>query len=368
VSRLTTGDKCAEASTTAKRSPSVSIIVPCRNEVKSITPFIDCILKQDLSGIDWEVVIADGMSNDGSREKLSAIARTWPRIRVIDNPGRIVPTGLNAAIRAARGDIIVRMDVHTEYCSTYVRKSVELSARTGAASVGGACIARGTGYLGRAIAAAFQSGFAVGGARWHRPAHEGPVDTVHLGCWRREVLREIGLFDEDLVRNQDDELNFRLRLAGGTIWQSPEIVSWYHPRSSLSHLFWQYFQFGFWRIPILRKHGSLGAWRQVVPAVFILANLALLATVLALLATGRRPISLFTTLGIAGDAIYLLANLLAAFIVAQRNDWTLLPILPLVFLTYHVSYGIGFLTGIVYFLTRSQPRPQREQFFDQLSR
>lgn len=347
---------------------SVSIIVPCRNEVRWIDAFVDGVLQQDLAGLDWELIIADGMSDDGTREKLTAISHAHPRIRVIDNPSRIVPTGLNAAIRAARGDVIVRLDVHTRYSPDFIRKSVDVLARTGAANVGGACIARGSGYLGRAIAAAFQSGFAVGGARWHNPAHEGPVDTVHLGCWRREVLREIGLFDEDLVRNQDDELNFRLRRAGGLIWQSPEIVAWYYPRSSLSNLFRQYFQFGFWRVLVLRKHRLPGAWRQLVPAAFILANLVFLADVLGLLIAGRNPVSPFTVLATAVDAIYLLANISAASIVASRTEWSLFPVLPVVFITYHLSYGFGFLIGMFYFLAKVPARTHGERFFNQLSR
>lgn len=347
---------------------SVSIIVPCRNEAQWIDTFIDCILRQDLTGLDWELIIADGMSDDGTQEKLKAISQADPRIRVIDNPLRIVPTGLNAAIRSARGDIIVRMDVHTRYNPNFIRKSVEVLARTGASNVGGACIARGTGYLGRAIAAAFQSGFAVGGARWHDPAHEGPVDTVHLGCWRREVLGEIGLFDEDLVRNQDDELNFRLRRSGGLIWQSPEIVAWYYSRSSLSSLFRQYFQFGFWRVLVLRKHRLPGAWRQLVPAAFVLANLAFLADALGRLITGRSPVSSLTVLGATMDVIYLLATVVAAIIVARRTGWSLFPAFPMVFVTYHLSYGFGFVVGMFYFLAKLPVHKQGERFFNQLSR
>lgn len=358
----------ASSTPSAASAISVSIVVPCRNEAKYIEPFIDGLLKQDFDSLDWEVLIADGMSDDGTRRILDAISARDPRIRVIDNPSRIVPTGLNAAICAARGSIVIRLDVHTEYSRDYIRKSVDVLRRTGAASVGGACIARGTGYRGRAIAAAFQSGFAVGGARWHQPGHEGPVDTVHLGCWRRDILQKIGRFDEELVRNQDDELNFRLRKAGGVVWQSPEIVAWYHPRSSLSSLFWQYFQFGFWRIPILRKHHSLGAWRQFVPAAFILANFVLLADAAVQIVAGRSLLTPFIALGAAGDAFYLFANLVAGLWVAKRNDWKLFPILPLVFMTYHISYGIGFLMGVFHFLTNARVVPRQERFFNQMSR
>src|SRR5258706_953103 len=356
-----------EGSQTASRL-SVSVIVPCRNEVNTIDSFLNSLRKQGLTGVDWEVVIADGMSDDGTREKLQRMCDQDSRIRVIDNPLRIASTGLNAAIRAARNDFILRMDVHTEYKSDYIRRSIELLTRSGAASVGGACIARGTGYLGKAIAAAFHSGFAVGGARWHKPTHEGPTDTVHLGCWRREVLEQVGLFDETLVRNQDDELNLRLLRAGGTIWQSRQIVAWYYPRASLSALFRQYFQYGFWRVAVLRKHRVLGAWRQVAPAAFVAATLIIVAGVILQGIAGNDPLPWLRAAAGSLDLTYLFASLVAAFITAKRDGWTLFPVLPFVFATYHISYGIGFLLGMFHFLAKTPTHGHRESLFTQLSR
>ena len=346
----------------------VSVIVPCRNEVNTIDSFLDSLGKQDLNGVDWEVVIADGMSDDGTREKLKRICERDSRIRVIDNPMRITSTGLNAAIRSANNDIVVRMDVHTEYKADYIRRSVELLTRSGAASVGGACIARGTGYVGRAIAAAFHSGFAVGGARWHRPSHEGPTDTVHLGCWRREVLEQVGLFDETLVRNQDDELNLRLRRAGGTLWQSPQIVAWYYPRASLSALFRQYFQYGFWRVAVLRKHRVPGAWRQLAPAAFVLANLILVAAIILRGIVGHSFPPWLGACIVSFDFMYLFACLVAALVAAKKDGWPLFPVLPFVFATYHISYGVGFLVGVFYFFRRTSTGTDRECFFTELTR
>lgn len=346
------------------RAFSVSVVVPCRNEAKTIDSFLSSFLQQDLAEIDWEVLIADGLSDDGTRDKLQAFSKQNPRIRIIDNPLRTASTGLNAAIRAAHHDVILRMDVHTEYKSDYIRRSVELLAQTGAASVGGACVARGSGYIGRAIAAAFHSGFAVGGARWHRPAHEGPADTVHLGCWRREVIEQVGLFDETLVRNQDDELNFRLRRAGGILWQSPEIVAWYSPRSSFSALFRQYFQYGFWRVAVLRKHRVPGAWRQLGPGAFLLLNL----TAITGAAFGQPLSSWLTSAAFVTDLIYAFASLVAAFAAAKKNGWALFPVLPAVFATYHISYGVGFLLGMIYFSTKAPVDLRHERFFTELSR
>jgi cellulose synthase/poly-beta-1,6-N-acetylglucosamine synthase-like glycosyltransferase len=346
----------------------ISIVVPCRNESRAIERFLESILKQDLADLQYEVIVADGMSDDGTHEILEKAQEQHPYIRLIDNPTRIVSTGLNAAIYAARGDIIVRMDVHTEYKEDYIRRCVEVLGITGADNVGGACIAKGKGYVGSAIAAAFQCAFAVGGARWHRPGHKGPVDTVHLGCWRREVLQEIGFFDESLVRNQDDELNLRIVRAGGTIWQEPEIVSWYHPRSSFASLFRQYFQYGFWKVAVIRKHRLPASWRHLVPGAFVLANgLFLAALALRGVSTLAWP-AWSANFGAVMDTLYVCASLFFAFITARVRGWALLPLLPLVFAIYHIAYGLGFLAGTVYFTTKPRYLTQYETVFTRLTR
>ena len=217
--------------------PAVSLIVPCCNEQDYIESCIRSLLAQDLPVGSFEIIVADGLSNDGTRNILARLAAEYTCLRLVDNPGRIVSTGLNTAIHAARSKIIVRIDVHTQYAPDYVRQCLAVLQETGTDNVGGPWVAQGTGYMGRAVAAAFQSPFAVGGARGHNPHHIGPVDTVYLGCWPREVFDRIGFFDEELVRNQDDEFNLRLSRAGGLIWQSPRIKSWYHPCASLRS-FW----------------------------------------------------------------------------------------------------------------------------------
>ena len=328
---------------------SVSIVIPCRNEFHSIRGFLDSLLKQDLEGIDAEVIVADGASDDGTREWLEAYREQHPHIRVIENRGLIVSTGLNAAIRTSRGDIIIRMDVHAQYRADYVRRCVELLESTGADNVGGPSIARGDGYVGRAIAAAFQSPFSVGGARGHQPTYEGPVDTVFLGCWRREVFERVGLFDESLVRNQDDELNLRLSRAGGRIWQSPEIVSHYQTRSSMSRLFRQYFQYGFWKVAVIRKHRIPASWRHLVPGAFVFMNLVFFAAVLYKALTGFSVLSWPLTAWAAMDVVYAVLSILAAWSTARRAGWDLFPMLPVVFATYHTAWGLGFILGMLHF-------------------
>jgi succinoglycan biosynthesis protein ExoA len=314
-------------------------VIPCRNEAGPIAAVLDSVLAQDLDGFDWEILVADGMSDDGTREILARYAAVEPRLCVIDNPARAVPAGLNAAIRAARGDIVLRMDAHTAYAPDYVRRSVEALHRTGAENVGGPARTRATGYWGRAIAAAYHSPVACGGARFHDTDYEGWADTVPYGCWWKSTLLRLGLFDESLIRNQDDELNLRIVRSGGRIWQSPDIVSWYQPRTSLGNLFRQYFQYGFWKVAVIRKHRIPASWRHLVPVAFVLMNLVLpLAGLWSPLALGAWA---------AMWVVYLAVCLAAALHAATRCGWLLLPALPPVFATYHLSYGTGFLAGLL---------------------
>jgi len=318
--------------------PAVSLIVPCRNEQDYIESCIRSLLAQDLPVGSFEIIVADGLSNDGTRNILARLAAEYACVRLVDNPGRIVSTGLNTAIHAARSKIIVRIDVHTQYAPDYVRQCLAVLQETGADNVGGPWVAQGMGYMGRAVAAAFQSPFAVGGARGHNPHHIGPVDTVYLGCWPREVFDRIGFFDEELVRNQDDEFNLRLSRAGGLIWQSPRIKSWYHPRASLRSLWRQYAQYGYWKVRVIQKHGLPASVRHLVPAAFVLTMLTL--PILALIWPWAWW--LWGALGV----LYCACNLAASVATARRSGLMFCLALPAVFACYHLGYGYGFLRGI----------------------
>jgi glycosyltransferase involved in cell wall biosynthesis len=334
----------------------ISVIVPCRNERRHIREFLDSVLAQKVDPqIEVEILVADGMSNDGTREILREYALQHSNVRTIDNPGRIVSTGLNAAIQAAAGDLIIRMDAHTTYAPDYIRECVRAAAESGADNVGGPWVATGHGLIGRAIAAAFRVPFCTGGGKAHDPAYEGEIDTVYLGCWPRSVFDKAGLFDPELVRNQDDEFNFRLLRAGGKVWQSPSIKSSYTPRASLWALFRQYLQYGFWKVAVMRKHRALASWRHLVPLMFVLANVFLLAV--AAIPSGLRSYALLAWTAML--AIYLSLALVAASGAARRDGWDIFPILPVVFLIYHIAYGLGFLLGLIYWpvakWTRARP-------------
>jgi succinoglycan biosynthesis protein ExoA len=327
---------------THRPTPLVSIVIPCRNEGASIEGCVRSILAQKSPPGDFEVLIADGMSDDGTRDILAQLSAESRRIRLIDNEKYIVSTGLNAAIRAAQGEIIIRVDAHTLYAPDYVWQCLETLRKTGADNVGGPWIARGTHYVSRAIAATFHSPFVVGGARSHDPHYEGLVDSVYLGCWPREVFERIGLFDEDLVRNQDDELNLRLHRAGGKIWQSPNIKSWYEPRSSLRVLSKQYQQYGYWKVQVIRKHHQPASIRHVIPGGFVLALLALPVLALGWSFAGWCWLAMLVLYGVI--------NLTAACFTAAKHGWQLYPLLPVVAACYHLAYGYGFLRGILDFV------------------
>lgn len=348
----------------------ISIIIPCRNEKRHIREFLDSVLAQQFDP-DWEIeiLVADGMSDDGTRDLLREYMVRAPNVYLIDNPGRIVSTGLNAAISAATGSIIVRMDAHTTYAADYIRQCITTLQQTGADNVGGPWIAKGGGLLAQAIAAAFRSRFCQGGGKAHDPDYEGEVDTVYLGCWTRSVFDRAGLFDPDLVRNQDDEFNFRLRRMGGRIWQSPRIQCSYTPRASLAALFRQYLQYGFWRIVVIRKHRALASWRHAVPMLFVSWILLSLALIALAAAAGLPPVAAtFTAALTFGVALYALACIAASLQFTRSVHPLALLILPGVIATYHVGYGLGSLLGVLKLVTNGGRPGVRDELFSGLTR
>jgi glycosyltransferase involved in cell wall biosynthesis len=330
------------------KKPVASIVVPCRNEAAHIEACLHSILALQRPKGSIEVLVVDGMSDDGTAEIVRQTALRHPEIRLLINPNKTTPHALNIGIRAAKSDTILRMDAHTEYAPDYLTECLRIQQKTRADNVGGPARTRPKGYVQRAIAAAYHSPFSVGGASFHHEQFEGETDTVPYGCFRRETLLRIGLFDEELVRNQDDELNYRIRRFGGRIWQSPTIKSWYAPRSTLQGLWKQYQQYGYWKVRVMQKHGAPASVRHVVPAAFLLClvQFALFGF-------------LFPPAWLALEATLLLytAVLLSASIqTAVRNGLDLLPLLPIVFATYHFAYGTGWLLGAWDFLIRRSGR------------
>jgi succinoglycan biosynthesis protein ExoA len=329
-------------------TPLVSIIIPARNEEAYIEACLRSILTQDQIEGDFEILLLDGRSNDDTREIAAKIAVEDPRIRLLDNPKRVSPAAMNIGIQAARGEIIIRMDAHTEYAPDYLKQCVQTLRETGADNVGGPHRAKGDSLVQKAIAAVHHSAYAVGGALSHNLDYEGLVDTVIYGCWRKETFLKIGLYDEEMVVCDDDELNLRLTRSGGRIWQSPRIKSWYHSRSSLRDVFRQYRKYGYYKVRVIQKHHLPASWRHLVPGIFVIVTLI---TLVLLPWVAWAP-----TLLLALISGYGLATLVAAVRAGRRWGWHLFPIMPLIFVCFHFGYGLGFLRGVIDFIIfRRQP-------------
>ncbi len=324
--------------------------MPVRNEESFIRRSLGAVLEQDYPAELVQVLVADGMSDDLTRDIVVELAATRPAhtVEIVDNPGGIVPTGFNAALTRARGEVIVRVDGHTIIAPDYVTECVSALDTSGADNVGGRMEAEGSGPLGEAIALATSSAFGVGNSHFHYAHGERWVDTVYLGAWPRDVFGRIGPFDPEMVRNQDDEFNYRLASAGGRILLTDRIRSRYYSRASLRTLFRQYRQYGTWKVRVLQKHPRQMRARQFVPPVFVavLGGGVLLAP---LHRVARR-------LWLAALGGYGLAAVAASTSIARRSGWRHLPVLPAVFAALHIGYGTGFLAGLVRFRRRWRDR------------
>ncbi|MCG3148781.1 MAG: hypothetical protein PCFJNLEI_02228 [Verrucomicrobiae bacterium] len=314
----------------------ISVVIAIFNEEHFIERCLAGVLAQDYPAEQMEIIVADGMSTDRTRE----LVAKYPRVRLIDNPGRIVSTGLNRAVAAARGEIIVRLDGHCEYPRDYVRRVVALREELNADSVGGVLAPVANGYVQRAVAAAYASPVGLGSAGLKAEASADvvrEVDTVHGGCWRRERLLAVGGFDEEMVRNQDDELSFRLRHSGGKIFQSLGIPVRYHVRNSYRKLFWQFAQYGYWKVRVVRKHPRQASVRHFVPAAFVLTVGAGLV-VAPFSSVGRWGL-------IAVVGFYLVAVAAVSLAQVWRTEKKLWPGLVMAVALIHLGYGGGFLLG-----------------------
>jgi succinoglycan biosynthesis protein ExoA len=312
------------------------------NEAAYVEQLASDLAGQDFAG-DVEVIVADGGSTDGSVPLLLAAAeRLGLTLRVVDNPAGWVSQGLNRCIGEASGDLIVRADCHSRYPPEYLRRCAEASEATGADNVGGLVVATGRTPTERAVACAMDSAF--GGIGWTRhEAAGGPVevDTVTFGAFRPEAFRRAGLFDESLRRNQDDEFNLRLRRHGGRVVLDPSIRLCYTPRGSLWAVFRQYFDYGRWKVPVMRKHRRMLGIRSLAPAAFVLSLLALAAAT-----AFWRPAAWALVLEVAIYAAFALGFGLAS-LRRRREPVHLLPRVLAAFVAFHIGYGLGMVRGLV---------------------
>jgi succinoglycan biosynthesis protein ExoA len=335
--------------------PQISVIIPCRNEERTIEQVLEALRRQSFPAGRIEVIVADGRSTDGTREKIEGFARAHPgwALRWVDNPGLSAPAGLNAALRETRGEIILRMDAHAIPDPDYVEQCVKVFERSQSDGVGGGIDIQpgGSGVIARAIAAAVANPFATGGVRYRSGGMEGEVDTVPFAGFRRDVFRRVGGFNEQVPVNEDYEFNYRVRAAGGKIVFSPAIRSRYIARADLGALARQYYFYGHQKAVMLSFHPKSIRLRQLIPALF--------APSLVLLGAGAFLMPQLAI--ILGLELLVYGAVSAAYAgreAVARKDAPLFPALMLVFFCIHAAWGAGFWIGAARSLGRLlQGRP-----------
>jgi glycosyltransferase involved in cell wall biosynthesis len=332
--------------------PLVSIVLPCRNEEEYIGRCLDSILATEYPRNRLEILVPDGGSSDRTPDILRQYAALHPSIVVLANPQGSTPTALNVGVRAASGDIIIRMDAHVLYPPDYIPRLVGGLQESGADNVGGVLqtMPAEDTPVAQAIALGISHPFGVGNSHFRIGTRERrQVDTVPFGCYRREVFERIGLFDEELIRNQDDEFNFRLITRGGRVLLLPDVVCRYFARRSLAQLSRMYYQYGYFKPLVARKVGRVMTVRQLIPALLVTTLLATAVLSPWLPAAGV----MFAVVG----STYACLVLACAVAGGRTHGFRCGAALTTVFPILHFSYGIGFVLGIRdHLLTRSAPR------------
>ena len=308
--------------------PSVSVVMPVRNEAKHILAAVDAVLDQEYEG-DIDIWIAIAPSDDETEQIVEELAQENPKVHTVRNDAGVTPAGLNAAISASSGEVVVRVDGHVKLCDGYISRAVETMVRTGAANVGGRQLAVGVTGFERAVAAVMMSVVGSGGAEYRVGETEKAVDTVFLGVFDRRAGDEVGWFDESLIRNQDYELNIRLRASGGLVWFDPDLFVEYQPRSSLRAVARQYFDYGVYKARVVRLHRSSVKLRQFLPPFFMFCLVGSIVSALWASAMLFLPLAYFSIVvgGVKGS-------------LAVR--FRALAIAPVM----HFSWSIGVLVGL----------------------
>ena len=325
-------------------SPRVSVIVPCYNEQSTIRLLLEALYEQTYPRAQMEVIVADGLSTDGTQDVIAAFQKDFPEliVRIVENTNRSIPSGLNRAIEAGCGEIILRLDAHSKPYPDYVANCVAAHRDGRGANVGGVWEIRpgADTWAAKSIAVAAAHPLGVGDALYRHTKHAAEVDTVPFGSFRRKLIEQVGLFDESLLTNEDYEFNARVRKLGGKIWLDPSIRSIYYARSTMLELIHQYWRYGFWKWRMLRRYPSTLRWRQALPPLFVLS--------LIILAILSIFIPLARVLLAAELLIYFAIMILAGFYAAlQQRKVYLIFGLPLAIAAMHLSWGSGFLWSIL---------------------
>ena len=321
----------------------VSIILPIRNEEQFIGKTLQSIIDQKFKG-ELEIIISDGISNDGTRGIVKEFQNDHKNIILIDNHDQIVPNGFNRALNLAKGKIIVRVDGHSTIAPDFIEQCLRVLKETNADCVGGSTYHDSSTIIGDHIAIAQSSIFGSGGASFRKGIKKGKfVDTLAFGAYKRDSFLDNGGYDEELIRNQDEEFNFRLIQKGGKIWIDPSIKSTYYVRDSILKLFKQYYYYGFFKVRVIQKTKVLISLRHLVPALFVLTIVFTFCISYFYKITWPAIISL---------GIYFMISIIFSFYESMRKDFKPLILLPFVYFLMHISYGVGFIVGLFYFLNK----------------
>ena len=324
--------------------PKVSVIVPCYNEEKTIGLLLEAIFCQSFPRTDIEVVIADGLSTDRTRQVIADFQRSHAEMAIlmVDNLRKTIPSALNSSIQASRGEYIVRLDAHSVPALDYVARCVAALDSGIGENVGGVWQIEpgGKGWIASSIAAAAAHPLGVGDALYRFTSRAGRVDTVPFGAFRRSLIDKIGYYDETLLTNEDYEFNARVREAGGIVWLDPAIRSVYFARPNLAALARQYFRYGFWKYRMLKRYPGTLRWRQALPPVFLLS---LIVLALFSIFWSQARMGLVVEAGLY-TSILLVAGLRLA---QQRKDARYIIGIPLAIAAMHLTWGIGFLVSVV---------------------
>lgn len=322
----------------------ISVIIPCRNEENYIKNTAERILSQEgIEGLfSCEVLFIEGKSTDDTLNILHSLTSEHDNVNVLVNEKQITPCAFNIGIENANGEFICILGAHAEIEPDYLKQCLSEMRSHDAVNVGGPWKAKGHSPVGEAIALAFQCSFVMGNAKSHQVDYEGYIDSVWGGFYKSEIFKEIGLFDEELVRNQDDELNYRITKAGHKIWQSPKIRYFYICRDEISKVFWQYYQYGYWKVRVIQKHKIPTSIRHLIPGLFVLSILLLSSLSIFF------DSALYAFLGVVlSYSCYL--GLAITSIIKDNDRAKYIPILVKIIGAYHFGYGLGFLKGILDF-------------------
>ena len=318
----------------------VSVVIPCRNEENHIGKCIQSIIDQSYGIDNIEALVCDGCSNDKTQDIIKEYNIKYPQIKLVINEKKVAPTAMNLGIKASEGEIIVIFGAHAYMDKDYIKICVEKLKSADIACVGGRIINISENSMAEAISFSMGSPFGVGNALFRFSEKEQLVDTVAFGAYRRSIFNTIGYFDEELVRNQDDELNFRVAKSGNKILLAPDIISHYYTRGSFGKLWTQYFQYGFWKVRVIQKHKKPAALRHLIPLIFVIS---------LILGTVVSPFSKIARYLFLTEIILYLSGAIIFSLKASKAKIKYVPRMIIAFLILHLSYGIGFLEGLIVF-------------------